>query len=63
MSAKPKAITHGNIYCSLLWFIKSKIEFRINLRVVCKVIDGWWHYIIFHSHNTCNCFHRSCSTQ
>src|SRR5690606_2903581 len=63
VSAKPKRITHGRIDCPILRFIKSKVQFRIQIRIICKVIDGRWYDIMLDSHDGSNGFHRSGSPQ
>src|SRR5439155_1666096 len=64
VTAKPKGVAQGNIYFSLLGFIKSKVEFWIKLRVVSKVIDRGRNNSFVDREQTSNGFNRTrCAQQ
>ena len=63
MTAKAKSVADGCVHCSFLRFPKSKIQIRIQLRVVCKMVYSWWHNIILHCHNAGNSFNYTGSTK
>jgi hypothetical protein len=41
MASKTKRITHNNIHLSFLSFVEREIQFRINVFIICYMIDGW----------------------
>ncbi len=51
MSAKPKGITQSSPYGTFLSLMEGEIQFRIQLVVVGKVVDGWRHFIVFNGQN------------
>jgi hypothetical protein len=40
MASKTKRITHNNIHL-FLSFVEREIQFRINVFIICYMIDGW----------------------
>jgi hypothetical protein len=40
MASKTKRITHNNIHLSFLSFVERE-QFRINVFIICYMIDGW----------------------
>src|SRR5690242_20995232 len=52
MTTKTKSITQSSIYFSFLGFIKSKIEFWIKCRIICKVVYCRWNNVLRYSKYT-----------
>src|SRR6478609_1065725 len=63
VATETKRITQGNIDFTLLSFIKSKVQFRIEIRIVSKMINGWRNNPFIESKQARDCFYRAGSTQ
>ena len=63
VATKTKSITQCSANQSFLGLIKSKVQFWIQIRIICKVIDSRRNYIVNNTLNTSNGFNNSSSTQ
>jgi len=63
MASKAKCIAQSGSDGSLLCLHKSKVETRIQVGIVCKMIDGWRDFVIDNTHDASDRFDYTCSPQ
>ena len=61
---EPECVAEGNRYITFLSFVERHVEIRVEVRIVCKMVDGRWNDRLGDREQTGDTFNSSsCSEQ
>src|SRR5690606_6577520 len=63
MPPKSKSVAYASSYFPTLCSVKCKVQVRINLRIICEMVDCGWYHLLSQSQNSGDSFNSPRRTQ
>src|SRR5690606_30756109 len=63
MPSKSKIVADDSSYFPTLCSVKCKVQVRINLRIICEMVDCGWYHLLFQCQNPGDSFNSPSRTQ